>query len=376
MKLANAHSAEQSMNEPPRVAVALGAGGVLGGAWLAGTLHAIASETGWDPAGADYIVGTSAGSMVGALIACGVPPWFIVEHSAGETFDGLTDRGGEVDAAADGSGGAIARVDRGRFAVGPGSWRLALASLARPHRYSPMALIAGWVRPGIVSTEPLKDLVRQVCRSGWSPHPNFWPVAVDYATGRRVVFGRSGSPHAQLPDAVAASCAIPGFYRTVTIGGRSYVDGGVYSTSNLDVLRNERLDVVLALNPLSSLPRRSPRTVAERLAFAMRKQAHRRIGAEATRLRAAGIDVVLIQPTADDLDAMGSDLMSNRRRHDVVQTAVRTMTKHLHDTSLSARLAELPNGDGPRSCRSHSPQPTWLEFSAAARHRWAGARAA
>jgi hypothetical protein len=73
----------------PRVGLVLGAGGILGGAWLVGALHAIASESGWDPGSADYIVGTSAGSMIGALMACGVPPWFMVAHSAGENLDGL-----------------------------------------------------------------------------------------------------------------------------------------------------------------------------------------------------------------------------------------------------------------------------------------------
>ncbi|HSO98901.1 MAG TPA: patatin-like phospholipase family protein [Solirubrobacteraceae bacterium] len=79
---------ERSGSEQPRIGLVLGAGGILGGAWLVGALHAIASETGWDPGSADYIVGTSAGSMVGALLACGVPPWFMVAHSAGERLEG------------------------------------------------------------------------------------------------------------------------------------------------------------------------------------------------------------------------------------------------------------------------------------------------
>jgi len=53
----------------PRVGLVLGAGGVLGGAWLVGALEAIAAETGWDPGSADRLVGTSAGSMIGAMAA-------------------------------------------------------------------------------------------------------------------------------------------------------------------------------------------------------------------------------------------------------------------------------------------------------------------
>ena len=57
-----------------KVGLVLGAGGVMGGAWLTGGLDALASETGWDPGSADYIVGTSAGSMMGSLVASGIPP--------------------------------------------------------------------------------------------------------------------------------------------------------------------------------------------------------------------------------------------------------------------------------------------------------------
>ncbi|MGO9955467.1 MAG: patatin-like phospholipase family protein, partial [Solirubrobacteraceae bacterium] len=249
----------------------LGAGGVLGGAWLVGALHAIAAESGWDPGSADYIVGTSAGAMIGALLACGTPPWFMVAHSAGEDIDELPDVRAEAAPAADRWAGATFRLDPGGWSLGPGSWRLAVASLARPYRYSPMAMISGWLPRGLVSTEPLKDTVRRACADDWAPHPNYWAMAVDYGTGRRVAFGPAGSPPARLPDAVAASCAIPGFYRAVEIGGRAYVDGGVYSTSNLDALRDEPLDIVLALNPMSSLHAGSAQTVAERVALRMRQ---------------------------------------------------------------------------------------------------------
>ena len=357
--------------ETPRVGLVLGAGGVLGGAWLTGALHAIASESGWDPGTAEYIVGTSAGSMIGALLASGVPPWFMVAHSAGETFDGLSDARGESTGRADRSAGAVFRLDPTGLAFGPGSWRLALASLARPYRYSPMAVLSGWIPRGIVSTEPLKDTVRRACADDWAPHPNYWAMAVDYATGRRVALGRKGSPPAKLPDAVAASCAIPGFYRCVEIGGREYVDGGVYSTSNLDVLRAEPLDLVLALNPMSSLHAGAPRTLAQRAAFQMRQAAGRRLGHEAKRLRAAGIEVILLQPTVADLDVMGGNLMSSKRRHEVIETAVRTVTEHLRGSEVGQRLRELPAGDPRLVRRPSGPPTTWPDFRAAARERWA-----
>src|SRR5947209_12884916 len=99
-----------SSDTHPRVGLVLGAGGVLGGAWLVGALHALASESGWDPGSSDYIVGTSAGSMIGALAASGVPPWFMVAHGTGESFSGLTDAQGNESAEADRSAGAGFRL--------------------------------------------------------------------------------------------------------------------------------------------------------------------------------------------------------------------------------------------------------------------------
>jgi NTE family protein len=353
----------------PKLGLVLGAGGVLGGAWLTGALHAIASETGWDPGSSDYIVGTSAGTMVGVLLACGVPPWFMVAHSAGEEL-GLNDAREEPAATGNRSPGEDYRLHRGAPVLGPGSWRLAIASLARPYRYSPAALLAGWLPLGLVSTEPFRETVRRVCLERWAPHPNFWAMAVDYRTGQRVAFGRADAPQAELPDAVAASCAIPGFFRAAEIAGRRYVDGGVSSASNLDVLVNEQVDLVIALNPMSSLHAGAPRTLGERIAFAARQAAGRRLGSEAKRLRAAGIDVALIQPTVRDLDIMGTNLMSGSRRHEVIATAVQTVTDHLRESLLGERLAELPRGLPELVKRPERAVRSRPDFQALARARW------
>jgi NTE family protein len=343
---------------------------VLGGAWLTGALHAIASESGWDPSSSDHIVGTSAGSMVGALLACGVPPWYMVAHSSGEEIRGLRDIRGEPAADGDRSAGAIYRLHRGAPALGPGSWRLAMSSLARPYKYSPAALLAGWLPLGPISTEPLKATVRRACHGPWAPHPNYWAMAMDYQTGKRVAFGRHGAPQAELPDAVAASCAIPGFFRSVEIAGRRYVDGGVHSASNLDVLEDEHLDLVICLNPMSSLHAGAPRTLGERAALAVRRASGRRLGSEAKRLRAAGGDVVLIQPTVHDLDVMGTNLMSRTRRHEVIETAVQTVSDHLRHSPVGEQLAALPRGRAELVRRPKGPVESWPNFQELAVERW------
>jgi NTE family protein len=331
----------------------------MGGAWLTGGLQALATETGWDPASAEFIVGTSAGSMMATLLAAGVPPWFMVAHSAGESFDGLLDADGRPAAEADRAAGAVFRPHRGLPPLGPGSWRLIANTLARPHRHRPAALASGWLPRGFISTEPLKETVRRVAPEGWVGHPNLWIVACDYATGRRVPFGRADSPPAQLADAVAASCAIPGFYRPVEIAGRRYVDGGMYSTSNLDVLRRRGLDLVICLNPTSSLHPTHAWNPVERVAGLVRNTAGRRLGVEARALRAAGTEVVLIQPTARDLAVMGANLMSRSRRHEAIETAIATVGEQLRRPEVAPKLAGLPAGEPHKLRRPAGPPSSW-----------------
>jgi len=342
-----------------KVGLVLGAGGVMGGAWLTGGLEAVATATGWDPASADLIVGTSAGSMIGALVASGVPPWFMVAHSAGEIFDGLADADGRPAGDANRSGGAVFGLHRGVPRPGPGSWPLAARTVTSPSRHRPPALLAGWLPQGVISTEPLKETIRRVVPQGWSAHPGLWVVACDYATGRRVAFGRADAPNAELADAVAASCAIPGFYRPVRIAGRRYVDGGLWSTSNLDIVRNSGLDLVICLNPTSSMHPPFAWNPVARLAGAARSLSGRRLGSEARTLRARGTKVVLIQPQPRDHEAMGPNLLSRRNRNPVIRTAIETVGEQLRDPKIAELLSSLPAGEPHKVRRPDGPPSTW-----------------
>ena len=351
-----------------KVGLVLGAGGVLGGAWHTGALHAIARETDWDPASAEFIVGTSAGSLIGSLVAAGVPPWFMVGHSKGESFEGLTGPDGRPARDADRSG-AVFRLHRGLPALGPGSLRMALTTLANPLRHTPLQLLAGWAPVGLVSTDSIKETVRRAVPERWTAHPNFWSVATDYSTGKRVAFGRLDAPPAELPDAVAASCAIPGFFRPVKIGNRRYVDGGVCSPSNLDLLAGRGLDLVLCLNPLSSRSGTSGFPPLDRLNAFGRTNNGRRLGHEARKVREYGTEVALIQPTAEDHAVMGRNLMSGARRNDVIETAERTVAEQLRSPQLRDLLADLPEGEPHKLRRPDGPPAEWPELVPSLRRR-------
>lgn len=342
-----------------RVGLVLGAGGVQGGAWLTGGLDALASETGWDPATADHIVGTSAGSMIGSLIAAGLPPWFMVAHSDGETFEGMVDARGEPAGEADRSAGAVFRRAPGALPLFPGSLPLAVRSLLRPHRHTPAGVLSGWLPRGVISGEPLRDIIRRSVPGEWTDHPNHWVIACDYGTGRRVSFGRDGAPAARLEDAVAASCAIPGFYEPVTVEGRRYVDGGIWSTSNLDVVRGLELDLVICLNPTSTLHPIGAANPIDAIRLLSNREAGRRLGREAKRLRAEGAEVVLVQPTHRDLEAMGLNLMAGRNRNEVIHVARETVAEQLREPAVAEALAALPSGDPDLVRRPERPSWEW-----------------
>ncbi len=341
-----------------RVGLVLGAGGIQGGAWLTGGLHAIASETGWDPMDAHRIVGTSAGSMIGAIVSAGTPLWWMVAHSAGERIEGVTDIHGNPASDADRSAGAIFRPARAWPPIGPGSWPLALRTLAAPRKYPPAMVAAGWLPRGFIATDPLKDTVRRAVGGGWSPHPGMRVVACDYATGRRVVFGRPTAPPAELADAVAASCAIPGFYHPVEISGRRYVDGGMYSTSNLDILRDAHMDIVICLNPTSSLHPTRAWNPLEWGARTIRGQTGRRLGTEARTMRERGTEVVLVQPLAEDLAAMGPNLMSRDNQQRTIEVAYETVKRQLDESANASVMAKLPRAARPEKVRRPAGPPS------------------
>jgi NTE family protein len=331
----------------------------MGGAWLTGGLEAIARETGWDPASADNIVGTSAGSMMGSLLGSGIPPWFMVAHSAGEIFEGLAGPDGRAAAEADRSGGAVFRLERRIPRIGPGSWGMIASGLGRPGSRTPTAVICGLLPEGLISNEPLKETVRRAVPGVWPEHPGVWVVACDYSTGRRVPFGRADAPPAEIGEAVAASCAIPGFYRPVTIGGKRYVDGGVWSTSNLDILCDDPPDLVICLNPTSSLHPPRAWNPAHRVAHAFRRASGRVLGSEAKLLRATGSEVVLVQPTDEDHAVMGANLMANKNRNEVIGTAIETVGRQLREPAVRELLQDLPAGEPHKVAKPDGPPETW-----------------
>jgi NTE family protein len=164
----------------------------------------------------------------------------------------------------------------------------------------------------------------RAAKAGWAPGGETWVMAVDYDSGRRVAFGRAGAPPATLPEAVVASCSIPGWYQPTVIGGRRYVDGGVHSTTSLDLLAEVDLDEVYVLAPMASYVVDTPSSPYARLERRLRRLITVGLQREARKVQARGIRVTVLTPGPEDLTAIGANLMETRRRIRVLETSLRT----------------------------------------------------
>jgi NTE family protein len=311
------------------VGLVLGAGGVVGGAWLAGALAAISDLTGWQPQRADVMLGTSAGAVIAALLGAGIGPHRLCSSAAAGAQGMLAEL--MLDS-------AYRTTRRWPWLLAPGSLGLAYRAL---RERALVGLLCGLLPRGPVATTAIETVIERVVPTGWAPHPACWVVACDYGTGRPAVFGRPGAPTPPLTRGVAASCAIPGFFRPVGIDGRWYVDGGLRSMSNADLLDGRQMDLVVVLNPMSSRARSRAWAPLDRMMAAVRAWSAARIDGELARLRRHGVRTLLLEPTAEDLAAMGPRTMAVGPAQRVAALARETTGAQLRRPGMRSGLAAL-----------------------------------
>jgi NTE family protein len=270
------------------------------------------------------------------MLGCGVSVDQMVRHQRGEPpFPGDPVIRFDYDR---GSGGAL--PPRPRLLMG--SPRLAREVVRRPRQIPPLAAMASFAPRGRGSLASVTGVVRALAASGeWPQQPVPWIVAMDYDSGRRVVFGRDGAPAATLPEAVTASCSIPGWYEATRIGGRRYIDGGTCSPTSVDVLAGRGLDEVFVLAPMTSFAFDRPVTVAARLERRLRRAFTKRMLREAAKLRASGTRVTMIGPGPEDLSAIGANLMNPRRRRRVLETSLWTSLDALRRSTGTAAARDI-----------------------------------
>lgn len=313
------------------IGVVLGGGGVTGASYQIAALMALELATGWDPSGADVIVGTSGGAYVAALV-----------RSGRLDLDSMVLRHEDRDAVAERISGHLFTRDRG-------------VSLARWLRHG---LLPGIRKPGLTmllggpaawSTDGLADWVRAQC----GPAADSWPVqptiitAFDVAAKHRVAFGTESAPDVTLADAVAASSAIPVAFQPRIVEGRLYVDGGVVSGTHADlVLGNPRpLDMLIVIAPMAAEEDREGAWFYERVFDRVGRTA---LGSELTRIHEEWpeVDVVVLRPSPAVLEVMRPNPLDPGAAVPTFIRALMAMRRKLADPEvwsvLERHLAPVP----------------------------------
>ncbi|MGY1639038.1 patatin-like phospholipase family protein [Geodermatophilus sp. SYSU D00742] len=296
-----------------RVGLVLGGGGVVGQAYHSGVLAVLEHDFGFDARKVDVIVGTSAGSITGTLLRLGVSAEDLAAWTVKAPLSGEGDVMRRIAATPVPDLAPFRPLSLLRHPARLPGRHMVQRALTRPLQFRPLAAGMALLPPGRHDVVEQLAALREVEKPEW-PEPPLWICAVRRRDGRRVVFGRPGTPPVPIHLAVAASCAVPGYFAPVVIDGRSYVDGGVHSPTNAAVLRGRGLDLVVVVSPMSGSAGWRPDFYA-----AARRHCTRLLHRELRALQAEGIRTVVFAPGAGEQRVMGNDMMSRARLNEVIQ---------------------------------------------------------
>lgn len=294
-------------------ALVLGCGGVAGAAWQIATLEALETRLGWDARDADILIGTSAGAVLAALLGAGVSVKQLGACQRGEAGECCT-WNHDTD-----TGGALPPWPKLGFTGAKLLWK------GLKGEVSSLSALCGVLPKGGFDMAPFRRLIDSAVPAGeWTPHPATWIVTVEVDSGKRVAFGREGAPAVAMNDAVCASYGVPGWCPPVHLHDRQYIDGGVASPVSADLLLDTDVEEVIVMAPMASRHLDAPTSAMARVERRVRRSMTAIVDREVAQLESAGKRVIRLEPGAEDLVAIGYNMMDPKRRRQVYETACRT----------------------------------------------------
>jgi NTE family protein len=335
-----------------KTALVLGGGGFTGGVYEIGALRALdLMATNSTVNQFDIYVGTSAGSFIAALCANGVTPeemMRVVTHQGKAPFR-------DVDL------GDLLHLNLVEFARTGVKLPLRMVSLARQvvaqrGQVSAMDVLLGladglpsgaYTGAGIETY--LQSVLNEPGRSDafGELRRELYLTATDLDTCERIVFGAEGYDDVPISTAVRASGALPMVYAPVEVKGRELIDGGIVSTTNLDIAVEAGAKLIVVINPLvpyvndfveqtRTLRGSRPRRVSD-MGFAQigyqtfKLIAHQRLHEMAQHWegRYPGVDIVLIEPEPTDELMFQTSMMNFTSRVEIAKHGFQSVTKHL-----------------------------------------------
>ena len=289
----SAHVTAEGPQRTMTVGLVLGAGGPLGWAYHLGVLEGVRAALGHEPAGAQRIIGTSAGGAIAASLLAGA--------SSDQVLDAVTTPPSEEDLARMREAAASLRKPWRRFRpLSPGL-------LLRLGRSGGLTSLIGLLPAGVFPTSGLRRFPIHGL-DGW-PDP-LWMPSVRIDDGRLVVFGRDRDD-VDIADAIEATAAVPGMFQPKVIDGARYIDGAVASATHADLLVDEGHEVVLVSSPMTR-PGRG----------LVRARAQRQLDREVAQLHGAGTRTVVLCPDEQVMRvAEGFPRTNPGAGHDIVEAA-------------------------------------------------------
>ncbi|HMT06164.1 MAG: patatin-like phospholipase family protein [Solirubrobacterales bacterium] len=340
--------------ERSRTALVLGGGGFTGGVYEIGALRALdllaVNSTVND---FDMYVGTSAGSFIGSMLAAGVTPEEMMRVLTDEEGSPIERIGQDT----------VLRPNLGEYVNRIATLPVHVAGMVKSMvpRFRDVSVIdiayglAEHLPTGMYSNAGIAAYVREALATkgivdSFDAIPReLYLTGTDLDSGERVVFGDKDGDWAGVPVSKAVECstALPLVYEPVEVNGRTLVDGGIYSTTNVDVAVERGAEFIVVVNPLVpyandrnvGLPMVSGNRVRRIVDMglpaianqAFRLLLHQRlaIAVESWKERYPGVDILLLEPEPDDELMFGTSIMDYSRRLDIATHGFETVTAHL-----------------------------------------------
>ncbi len=343
-------------------ALVLGGGGFTGGVYEIGALRALdLLSVNRTVNQFDVYVGTSAGSFVAAAVANGVTPEEMMRVIVQQVPTPFPDA-------------RISSLLKPNYAefVTKGiqiPWRLAqvvrnlLRDLGQVSAVDVVVGLAEALPSGLYTGDGVERYVRTVLSDPDRTDdfrllpPELYLAATDLDTCERIVFGAEGWDDVPISRAVSASSALPMIYRPVKVKDRELIDGGILSTTNLDIAVEAGAKFIVVVNPLvpfvNDFEMRIP-TIAGSRARRVSDMGFPQIGYQAFKLLAyqrlhelarrwedhyPGVDIILIEPEPNDELMFQTSIMNYTSRVDIARHGFQSVTLKLaHDYSRFKRI--------------------------------------
>ena len=343
-RLRNHSSSSPATGPGGRVALVLGGGGITGAAYHLGVLNAMNAMS--DVAGVndfDLYVGTSAGAVVASCLANGIRPEELIVANTGDGSAATAGIGADE----------IMRLDRAGILRSIIRWPLGVLGALRRYAGHPfttslidgLGALAEGLPQALYNTDGtekyLRELLSKPGRSNefGGTKRKLLITATDLDSSRRVVFGDTEGPRAPISEAAAASTSIPLLYAPREIEGRVYVDGGLRSTTNIDVAIGHGAKLVVCINPLvpyvhdvrhllpsaTGLPSRHiaqkgfPHIAAQTFRIMAQSQVEKEL--ELISHAHPDVDIILVEPRHDDEHLFVFNLMDYASRERIARHA-------------------------------------------------------